>query len=119
MESLAFLYRKTLDDLAQVTGREFTSLHLLGESKDNMLHHFIANALQLRVVVAPTEATAIGNVIVQAIAMGRIGSLAEARQIVQQSFKTATIQPSPAATWAPVYERFLELCGTRAVAVPA
>ena len=118
MESLAFLYRKTLDDLAQATGREFTSLHLMGESKDNILHHFIANALQLPVVIAPTEATAIGNVVVQAIAMGRIGSLSEARQIVQQSFKTATIQPSPAATWAPVYERFLELSGTR-MAVPA
>lgn len=119
MESLAFLYRKTLDDIARVTGREFTRVFLLGGSNDNILHHFIANALQLPVVTAPAEATAIGNVIVQAIAMGRIISLPEARQIVQQSFKMGTVLPHPAATWAPVYERYLELTGAGTAAVPA
>lgn len=114
MESLAFLYRRKLDDIARVTGREFTRLFLLGDSRDNILHHFIANALQLPVVIAPANATVIGNVLVQALALGRVKSLTEARQIAQNSFKSATIYPHPAATWAPVYDRYLELCGVQA-----
>jgi rhamnulokinase len=119
MESLALLYRRTLDDLAHVTGRDFARVYLLGDTGNNMLNHFIANALQLPLVVAPADATAIGNIVVQALAMGRINSLYEARQTVQQSFKTATVQPHPAGTWAPVYERYLELCGSRTVLAPA
>ena len=119
MESLAFLYRRTLDDIARVTGREFTQIHLLGDSHDNILHHFIANALQLPVIAAPANATVIGNVLVQALALGRIKTLEEARQIAQKSFKSATIHPHPAATWAPVYERYLALTGTQAPAVLA
>lgn len=119
MESLAFLYRRTLDDITRVTGREFTRVYLLGDSSDNILHHFIANALQLPVVTAPANATSIGNVVVQALAMGRIKSLTEARAIVEQSFKMGTILPHPAATWAPVYERYLELSGIPAHAARA
>lgn len=119
MESLAFLYRKTLDDIARVTGREFTRIYLLGDSHDNIMHHFIANALQMPVVTAPANTTAIGNVIIQALAMGRIKSLTEARTIVQQSFKTGTVLPHPAATWAPVYHRYLELCGAGAPVIVA
>jgi sugar (pentulose or hexulose) kinase len=113
---MAFLYRKTLDDLARVTGREFTRVYLLGDSNDNMLHHFIANALQLPVVIAPANATAIGNVLVQALAMGRINSLPEARQIVDQSFKMGSVLPHPAGIWAPVYERYLQLTEARTLA---
>jgi len=109
MESLAFMYRRKFDDIACVTGREFTRIYLLGESTDNILHHFIANALQLPVVVVPANGSALGNVIVQALAMGRIGSLTEARLLVERSFKFSVVLPHPAATWAPHYERYLEV----------
>ena len=117
MESLALSYRKSLNDLARATGREFTRLHLLSDSSNNMLNHFIANALQLPITTAPDNAAAIGNVVVQALAMNRIESLGQARQIVQQSFKTGTVLPHPAGTWAPVYERFRELSEAGATAV--
>lgn len=106
MESLALLYRKTLDEIAFVTGREFSKVYLIGETPDNILHHFIANALQLPVVIAPADSAAIGNVVVQALAMDRIKSLVDARRIVEQSFKFGMVLPHPAATWAPVYERY-------------
>jgi rhamnulokinase len=116
MESLAFLYRWSLDEITNATGGTFTQLCLLGESGHNMLNHFIANAAQLPVVVAPAESAAIGNVLVQALAMGRIASPDEARRIVRQSFKTSTVMPHPAATWAPVYNRFLKLTAMSAAA---
>lgn len=119
MESLALAQRRALDSLVQLTGREFTQVQLLSDSNNSMLHHFIANALQLPVVVAPAETAAIGNVVVQALAMGRIHSLYEARQLVQQSFKWPSVLPHPAAIWAPAYERFLQLAAAPAEAVPA
>lgn len=119
LESLALSYRKTLDEITHATGREFTRLYLLGDSSNNLLNHFIANAMQLPITIAPTNATAIGNVVVQALAMGRINSLFAARQIVQQSFKMSTVLPHPARTWAPVYDRFQELSGTRVEVVVA
>jgi rhamnulokinase len=113
LESLALSYRKTLDEITHATGREFTRLYLLGNSTNNLLNHFIANAMQLPITVAPAHASTIGNVLVQTVAMGRINSLFEARQIARQSFKVGTVLPHPARTWAPIYDRFLELAGAR------
>jgi rhamnulokinase len=118
LESLALHYRRTLHEMASLTGRNFTRLFLLGDSSDHLLKHFIANALQLPVVIAPADATAIGNVIVQALAMGHIKSLDQARQIVRQSFKTEAILPHNAA-WSSAYERLLELSAARPEAATA
>jgi rhamnulokinase len=108
LESLALQYRKTLQEMEKLTGREFTRLHLLGGSTNNLLYNFTANALQIPVVIAPAEITAIGNVIVQALALGHIKSLDQAREIVQQSFKVETITPH-AAVWNAAYDRLAEL----------
>jgi rhamnulokinase len=111
MESLACFYRRTVDELSQFAGREFNAVYLLTEANNSILNHFIANALNKPVILAPAQAPAIGNIIVQALAMGRIKTVTEARQILRNSFKTVTVHPHPAATWAPAYERFLELAG--------
>ena len=108
LESLALLYRKTLQELENLTGREFTRLYLLGGSADDLLYSFTANALQIPVVIAPAEATAIGNVIVQAMTLDHIKSLEEGREIVRQSFKMETITPH-AAVWNAAYDRLAEL----------
>ncbi len=108
LESLALLYRKTLQEIEQLTGRETTRLYLLGESANSFLNSFIANALQVPVVIAPADATAIGNVVVQAVALGHIQSLERAREVVRNSFKTETIVPH-AADWEAPYERLAEL----------
>jgi len=112
LESLALHYRKALAEMSLLTGRDFTRLYLLGDTSNSLLNHFIANALQIPVVIPPPDAAAIGNIIVQALATGHIKSLAEARHIIRQSFKTTTLTPY-AATWAPAFDRFTELTAVK------
>lgn len=107
LESLALLYRRTLRQLEQIAGRKFERLHIVGGGSQNtVLNHFTANAVQIPVVVGPTEATAIGNILVQAIALGHVSSLEEARKIVRDSFPVQTIQPREAAMWDEAAARF-------------
>jgi rhamnulokinase len=108
LESLALHYRKTLREIEQLTGRETTRLFLLGDSSNSLLNHFTANALQVPIVIAPADATAIGNVLVQALALGHIESSDEAREIVKNSFNMETITPR-AAVWNVAYDRLAEL----------
>jgi rhamnulokinase len=104
LESLALLYRRTLWEIEYVTGRQFTRLFLMGGSGNSLLNHFTANALQIPVTIVPSNITTIGNVVVQALAMGHIKSLQEAREIVRTSFKMETIIPH-AAAWEAAYNR--------------
>lgn len=107
LESLALLYRRTLRQLEECTGRKFERLHIVGGgSQNSVLNHFTANAVQIPVVVGPIEATAVGNILVQAIALGHISSLEEARKIVRDSFPIQTIQPREAAVWEEAAVRF-------------
>ena len=99
LESLALLYRKTLREIESLTGREITRLYILGGPTNNLLNHFIVNALHIPAVVAPADATSIGNVVVQALALGHIRSLEEAREIVRNSFKMETIVPHAMEDW--------------------
>ncbi len=68
-----------------------------------------ANAIGKPVVVGPIEATAIGNILVQAIATGDIASLADAREIVRNSYETVTYQPQDTAQWNDVYQQFKDM----------
>lgn len=108
LESLALHYRKVLREVAYLSGSEATRLYFLGGAKHSLLNHFTANALQVPVVVVPETAAAIGNIVVQALAMGHIASLEEAREIVRKSIKTETIMPH-ASTWNDAYDRFVSL----------
>jgi len=108
LESLALLYRRTLWEIECVTGRQFDRLFLLGASGNSLLNHFTANALQIPVTIVPSNITSIGNVVVQALAMGHIKSLAEAREIVGNSFRMETIMPH-AAAWEAAYHRLAAL----------
>ncbi len=108
LESLALLYRKTLREIEQQSGRQITKLYLLGGSPNDLLNRFIANAVHCAVVVAPPDATSIGSVIVQALALGHIKSLEEARQIIRNSLKVETLIPH-AAAWDVAHARLEQL----------
>ena len=108
LESLALLCRKTLKEIEDLTGRRVARLYLVNGSHNALLNHFIANAVQRPLVVAPAEATAIGNVIVQALALGHLQSLEQAREVVRKSFKTEAILPY-AAAWESAYDRLAQL----------
>jgi len=107
LESLALLYRRTLDEMEEVSGRKLTTLHIVGGGSQNkLLNQFSANATGRTVVAGPAEATAIGNVLIQAIALGHLASLDELRRVVRESFPVTTYKPEDAATWQTAYERF-------------
>jgi rhamnulokinase len=109
LESLALSYRQATKELERLTGRSIERLHLLSSGRPNtLLHHFIANALQIPVVTGPFEAATIGNLLVQAVAFGQVKSLEEARRIVRDSFKFETIQPH-AHAWDAACEQYEKL----------
>jgi rhamnulokinase len=107
LESLALFYRRTLREIEALTGSQINRLCLLGDSGNSLLNHFIANALQIPIVIAPADATSIGNVMVQAVALGHIKSLDEARETVRHSFKMEAIIPH-AAAWNAAYDRLAQ-----------
>jgi len=110
LESLALLYRRTLRQIEDLLGRKIEQLHIVGGgSRNALLNQFAANAVQIPVVAGPAEATAAGNVLVQALALGRLGSLAAARESVRASMDTITVSPRDAAEWNRQHQRFENL----------
>jgi rhamnulokinase len=106
LESLGLKYRAVLGTLERLTNQRIHTLHIVGGGSQNkLLNQIAANATGCRVIVGPVEATAIGNVLLQAKAKGQIASLAELRTIVRASFETEVYQPDPTqkAQWDDIY----------------
>lgn len=109
LESIALYYRKVLKEMESVTGRKPERLYIIGGGgKNPLFHHFITNALQVPVITTPDDMRTIGNVLTQAIALGHVSSLDEARRIVRDSFRFQTFQPH-AAVWNTAFERLEKL----------
>ncbi|MCW5552657.1 MAG: rhamnulokinase [Verrucomicrobiae bacterium] len=105
LESIALSYRRTLEEIQRVTGQRIQRLFVLdGGFQNPLLTSFITNALQIPIVIVPEESTAVGNVLLQAIALGHLSSLEVARQIVSDSFRFETLHPH-ATVWNSAYER--------------
>ncbi len=112
VESLALSYRRALEQLETILGRRLPVIHIVGGgTRNTLLCRCAADATGRRVVAGPVEATAIGNVIMQAVALGDIGSLSEARGIVRSSSETATYLPEHPDQWGEVYATFRNLGG--------
>ena len=88
------LYNQYLNELEQLTDQKITRLHIVGGgSQSKLLNQFTANATGRTVLAGPVEATAIGNLLIQAMALGDIGSREELRQVVRNSFEIETYEP--------------------------
>jgi rhamnulokinase len=112
LESLALDYRWVADRLEGVTGSALRVIHIIGGGSSNaLLNQFTADATGRLVLAGPTEATALGNVLVQAITSGQLASLAEGRALVRRSFPMDEYMPRPSEQWAAAYERYLRLKG--------
>ncbi len=110
LESLALLYRRALDDLHAATGRTIRELHIVGGgSSSRLLNQFTASALERNVHAGPVEATAIGNVLLQALALGHLESHEELRRVVAASFPVETYHPLATRSWEGAYARFAKL----------
>src|SRR5262249_29701519 len=87
LESLALQYRRSLESLESLIDGRIETIHIVGGGTQNrQLCQMTANACQRRVLAGPVEATAIGNALMQAVAAGEIGSIAQAREVVRTSF---------------------------------
>jgi rhamnulokinase len=87
LESLAERYRQVLEGLESLTGRRIRTIHIVGGgSKHALLNRLVARATGRTVYAGPIEATAAGNVLVQAMGTGAIRDLEEARAVVRRSF---------------------------------
>jgi rhamnulokinase len=112
LDSLAFGYRRTLDDLAAVTGRPVTAVHIVGGgSRNHQLNQAVADVTGLPVVAGPVEATALGNLCVQLIALDDLAGLAQAREVVRAGAGPEIQRFDPSATdrLADGYGRYREL----------
>jgi rhamnulokinase len=112
LESLALEYRWNIEKLRQLTGKSFPVIHIIGGgSRNRLLNQFTADATGCMVIAGPVEATAIGNILVQAIALGYLPSLAEARALVRRSFGLTTYQPGDTSRQEEAYRRYIQLRG--------
>jgi len=110
LESLALQYRRVLRQAEKLAGAKVARLHIVGGgSKNALLNQFTANACGLPAIAGPAEATAIGNILVQAIVLGDLPSLAAGREVVASSFRSGNFFPRDAAAWEAAWERFEKL----------
>jgi rhamnulokinase len=114
LESLALRYRMVLGWLEQLVERRLETIHIVGGGAQNReLCQMAADATGRRVVAGPAEATAIGNVMLQAVAAGDVADIAQAREIIQQSFAVETYTPQRTSSWDDAYGRFEKLLAQR------
>jgi len=110
LESLALKHAQTVDVLGTATGVVPVEIHIVGGGARNaLLCRFTADASRLPVAAGPEEATLLGNLLMQAIALGEIGSVAQARDVVRTSFATTVYEPSGSPAWDEARHRFAEL----------
>ncbi|MBN1589906.1 MAG: rhamnulokinase, partial [Pirellulales bacterium] len=110
LNSLAMKFRYVLSMCEDLAGGRIETIHMVGGGIQNrQLCQAAADACGRRVVAGPVEATATGNVMMQAVSAGDVGSIAEAREVVRASFEVEEYEPRDTAAWNDAYERFLKV----------
>ncbi|MGB8212070.1 MAG: rhamnulokinase family protein [Anaerolineales bacterium] len=110
LESLALEYRYQVDLISSLAGYALPVIHIIGGGARNaLLDQFTANATGRPVIAGPVEASALGNILVQAISAGHVASIAEGRSLVGRSVETRAFDPVDAPLWEQAYERYGKL----------
>ncbi|SHE09784.1 Rhamnulokinase [Chlamydia abortus] len=110
LESLVFKYQYYIEKLEKLTEKSFKGLHIVGGGAHNtLLCQFTANAIGKPVFAGPVEATAIGNLLMQYMAMGEVRNLSETREIVRHSFHVESYEPRDCSDWTEAYGQFLKI----------
>jgi rhamnulokinase len=110
LESLALKFRQVLGLCEQLAGGRIETIHIVGGGTQNrQLCQFAADACGRRVVAGPIEATATGNVMMQAVAAGDVSSIADAREVIRRSFAVEQYEPKNTVAWDDAYQRFLKI----------
>ncbi len=111
-ESLALRYRWTAEKLEELTGKKYNVINIVGGgTKDELLCRFTANGTGRKVLAGPVEATAIGNILMQAYAAGDVFDIKDARNIVKNSFEIKEYEPDTSLKdgWDEAYKKFCSL----------
>lgn len=110
LEGIALKYRWVLERLEDLTGKQLAPLHIIGGgTKNRLLNQFSADSANREVLAGPIEATAIGNVLMQAIGLGHLGSLSDGRAVVRTSFPVEVYRPEHDDRWEAAYHMLLSL----------
>ena len=110
LEGIALKYRLVLERLEELTGKRLDPLHIIGGGTQNrLLNQFTANSTGRTVVTGPVEATAIGNILMQALGLKHLSSLGEAREMVRTSFEPEVYEPENTAEWDEAYSRLVKV----------
>ena len=114
-EGLALAYRKAVESLERdMLGHSVDAVNIVGGGSNNaLLNRFTASAMGKPVIAGPGEATVVGNLLIQAMALGEIGSRAQLRQVVRNSFDTREFLPEDGAQWDDAYCKYTALCGVK------
>ncbi len=113
-DSLVLKYKFTIRQIESVTGKQIEKLHIIGGGAHNkIMNQLTADATGIPVFAGPTEATAIGNIMLQAKALGKVKSLPEIREIVSNSFEVIEYTPSPKLDWEAAFKEFENLLERR------
>lgn len=106
-QSIALKYKMTLDMLEEISGKQLNAIHMVGGGiKDKTLCAFTASATGRKVIAGPVEATSVGNLMIQALGLGKIKNLAEIRKVVKASFPTTAYEPVDTSAWLEAYEYY-------------
>ncbi|MCD8182478.1 MAG: rhamnulokinase [Bacteroides sp.] len=109
-ESLALRYRQVLDNLRSLSPRPIEALHVIGGgSRNDLLNQWTANAVGVPVVAGPSEATAIGNIMMQALAAGAARDITSMRQLINRSIPLRIFHPQDTEVWDAAYLHFRQL----------
>lgn len=111
LDSLAMRFRQVLEMCRDITGKAIDTIHIVGGgTRNTLLCQLAADATNCRVVAGPVEATAIGNIMMQAVAAGDVGGIEEARSVIRDSFDVVEYLPNHTAEIENAYRRFLAVC---------
>lgn len=115
-ESLALKYRFALEQLTTITKKEFKALHVLGGgTKDGLLCQMAANSCQIPVIAGPVEATALGNIIIQLVALGAFSGIDEGRALIEKTEKITSYAPDEKKAWDAAFLTYQKLLQQEAV----
>jgi rhamnulokinase len=114
-ESLALKYRSVNEEISSVSGQKSAAVHIVGGGSRNiLLNQFTADCLGLPVFAGPDEATAVGNIMVQALGTGILASLSDAIPLIMESFPITRYRPLDPGKWEEPFQRFRRIAGMKA-----
>ena len=110
LEAIAWSYRKSLKDLEKIIGRHVRRVCIVGGGvRNRLLCQLVADATGLEVIAGPEEATVVGNLSAQALAIGQLKNKEDIRQLVRNSFRLKTYRPKSKELWDKRYDYYLQV----------